>query len=242
MNAPTDRLLEESLKRFSVHEEIRHAFPEVRIAVVIALGVRNAPSDQGSTAALERAGALVRANFGAGRLRDHPRIACWHEIYRRFGTKPTKYLCSTEALASRALKSDKAVPAINLLVDHYNALSLQHLVPIGGEDLDQLSGRLELRPAAGHESFDIADDPSADQVVVPRGEVVWVDQAGVTCRRWNWRQGRRTRLTESSRNAYFIVESVTPSTGEAEGEQIVQQLCEVLRGLGYAQAVGVVRL
>lgn len=27
------------------------------------------------------------------------------------------------------------------------------------------------------------------------GEVIWRDDAGVTCRQWNWRQCTRTRIT-----------------------------------------------
>lgn len=42
------------------------------------------------------------------------------------------------------------------------------------------------------------------------GEVVWSDDAGVTCRRWNWRQGPRTRLTEASVSAIFLLESLAP--------------------------------
>jgi len=36
------------------------------------------------------------------------------------------------------------------------------------------------------------------------GEVVWCDAAGVTCRRWNWRQARRTQLREGTTTALFI--------------------------------------
>jgi len=42
------------------------------------------------------------------------------------------------------------------------------------------------------------------------GGVVWRDDAGVTCRRWNWRQGPRTRLTEESTSAVFLLESLMP--------------------------------
>jgi DNA/RNA-binding domain of Phe-tRNA-synthetase-like protein len=40
--------------------------------------------------------------------------------------------------------------------------------------------------------------------------VVWADDAGVTCRRWNWRQGRRTRLTEHSTEVLFLLERLEP--------------------------------
>jgi hypothetical protein len=42
------------------------------------------------------------------------------------------------------------------------------------------------------------------------GEVVWRDDLGVTCRRWNWRQGWRTQLTEASTRAFFVFDGLPP--------------------------------
>ena len=39
---------------------------------------------------------------------------------------------------------------------------------------------------------------------MPAGEVVWRDDRGVTCRRWNWRQGSRTQLTAGTTRAFFV--------------------------------------
>jgi DNA/RNA-binding domain of Phe-tRNA-synthetase-like protein len=47
------------------------------------------------------------------------------------------------------------------------------------------------------------------------GEVVWCDDAGVTCRRWNWRQARRTQLSEDTTAALFIIDALGPAAGEA---------------------------
>ena len=38
---------------------------------------------------------------------------------------------------------------------------------------------------------------------------------GVTCRRWNWRQGRRTQLREDTTAALFILDALAPMTDEA---------------------------
>ena len=40
--------------------------------------------------------------------------------------------------------------------------------------------------------------------------MAWADARGVTCRRWNWRQGTRTRLTETSTEALFLLERLAP--------------------------------
>ena len=37
----------------------------------------------------------------------------------------------------------------------------------------------------------------------------------MTCRRWNWRQARRTQLREDTTAALFILDALDPVTGQA---------------------------
>jgi DNA/RNA-binding domain of Phe-tRNA-synthetase-like protein len=158
--------------------------------VIVAEGLSNGPPDAGSDAAL--AAAEARASL------DHPHLAAWRDAFRAFGAK--RYRCSAEALIARALSD--GLPRISALVDRYNAVSVAHSVPVGGEDLDHVVLPVRLAFAAGGEPFD-------DAVVKP-GEVVWADAVGVTCRRWNWRQGVRTRLTDATTRAYFLFDALPP--------------------------------
>ena len=41
-------------------------------------------------------------------------------------------------------------------------------------------------------------------------EVVRCDNAGVTCRRWNWRQARRTQLRDDTTATLFILDVLGP--------------------------------
>jgi DNA/RNA-binding domain of Phe-tRNA-synthetase-like protein len=43
------------------------------------------------------------------------------------------------------------------------------------------------------------------------------DDLGVTCRAWNWRQGVRTRITETSTHVYFLLEAIEPEGALALG-------------------------
>jgi DNA/RNA-binding domain of Phe-tRNA-synthetase-like protein len=61
------------------------------------------------------------------------------ELYRRFGTDPTRTRPSSEALLRR-MKKGEPLPRINSLVDVANALSVQLQVPVGLYDLDQVKG------------------------------------------------------------------------------------------------------
>ncbi|MEP7762432.1 phenylalanine--tRNA ligase beta subunit-related protein [Sanguibacter sp. 25GB23B1] len=85
--------------------------------------------------------------------------------------------------------------------------------------------------ATGTEVFDTTAD-GADVVEHPEpGEVVWCDATGVTCRRWNWRQGRRTRLREDTTSALFVLDALDPFTDE-ELRAITDELVSHLLRLG----------
>lgn len=136
-----------------------------------------------------------------------PHTARWQDAYREFGVKPRAARPSTDALVRRAA-SERGLPSIGVLVDLYNAISILHRVPIGGEDLDRYSGGARLIIAAGNEPFHTTSDgqPLVDHP--DAGEPVWIDDDGVTCRRWNWRQTSRTAIDETTTRVGFIIDSL----------------------------------
>jgi DNA/RNA-binding domain of Phe-tRNA-synthetase-like protein len=139
-------------------------------------------------------------------------VEAWRAAYRAFGAKPQRTRNSLEALTRRA---PSGLPRVNRLTDVYNAVSVLHQVPLGGEDLTRYAGPPRLVRATGAEPFDTAAE-GADVVEHPEvGEVVWCDDAGVTCRRWNWRQARRTQLHDATTTAVFILDALDPLTDEA---------------------------
>lgn len=184
--------------------------PDYRAIVITADGLRGGPTDETGDAALRRAEADAAAALAGAEPADLPHIAEWREAYRAFGAKPQRTRPSVEALLRRAAVG---LPRIDRITDLYNAVSVSHLVPIGGEDRDRYAGSAQLVRAAGTETFDTG---SGGQPVVERpetGEVVWRDAAGVTCRRWNWRQCTRTRITGQTTSAVFILDGLAALGG-----------------------------
>jgi len=181
---------------------IREIAPSFVGAVVYVDGVVNAPSDAWSDALLEAAAARV-ASLPVTPA-EHPHMRAWNEVYRRFGARPKLYKNGCLALASRA-----PLPRINALVDLYNSVAMSQMLPIGGEDWDTLQSNLLRTRALGHEEFLCNEACSAVERPQP-GEPVWLDRAGVTTRRFNWRQARRTRITLETRAAYFVLDAVAP--------------------------------
>ena len=153
---------------------------------------------------LEQAVATVRSGDPAW---AEAHLDAWREVFRRFGAKAQRTPCSAEALRKRVLR-DGSLPRLSPLVDLYNAVSLRFAVPVGGENLAAYVGTPRLVVATGTEVFDTMRDGQPAEEHPEAGEVVWRDDYGVTCRRWNWRQGVRTRLDSDARRMWFILESL----------------------------------
>ncbi|WP_323449126.1 B3/B4 domain-containing protein [Streptomyces yaizuensis] len=211
---------------FTVSDEVRALAPGFLHLAVEARGLTPGAGDDTGAALLADAGRRLAGRLDGRAPHEDPHMAAWREVYTAFGAKPSRTRNSAEALARRAL-ADGALPRINPLVDLYNAISVAHLVPVGGEDLDLIQGGMRLVRATGDEPF-VTVAAGAETVEHPEpGEVVWCDDAGVTCRRWNWRQGPRTRLTDASTNAIFLLEAVPPMTAAgltAAGEELAEAL------------------
>ncbi len=192
----------------AVAPEVFLRFPAVRIGVVVARGVDNATPRPTLIAALRAAEARVRRQLAGVELAAHPAVAPWREAYRAFGARPKKHVSSLESLLRRVLAGDP-VPSIQPLVDLYNRISLDHLLPAGGEDLDRLVGSLRLRFAGEDEPFvRLLGDPEP-RPPVP-GELIYADEEGAVCRRWNWREADRTKLSSATRNAVLVLEALPP--------------------------------
>lgn len=207
-----DQPLHPMLADASVASDVLALRPDYRALLVVATGIRGGPTDAASDAALLAAEEGVRRRLAGEPPESLPEIAAWREAFLGFGVKPRAARSSVEALVRRI---DAGLPRINRLTDLYNAISVAHLVPLGGENLDAYAGAPRLVRAAGDEPFDTVADGKPVTVTADPGEVVWRDDLGVTCRRWNWRQCVRTRLDERTVNALFILDGLGPLSDDA---------------------------
>lgn len=173
---------------------------DYRALLLVVEGLAPGPSDEWS-------GALLKAAELDAPPPDHPHVLAWAEAFRAFGAKPQRTRPSLTALLRRV---PEGLPRVDRLTDAYNAISVRHAVPVGGEDLDAYRGPIRLTRATGDEPFEtVAAGEPVIEAPEP-GEVVWRDDAGVTCRRWNWRQCTRTRLTTTTTRAVFVLDALEP--------------------------------
>jgi DNA/RNA-binding domain of Phe-tRNA-synthetase-like protein len=225
---------EAALAGATVSPEVLELRPDYTVLLLVADGLTGGPSDAESDALLARAERDANSAMEGPRIEDLEHVAEWREAFRAFGAKPQRTRNSVEALLRRV---PDGLPRVNRLTDVYNAVSVMHVMPIGGEDLDRYVGPPRLVRAVGDEEFDTV---AAGERVIESpepGEVVWRDDAGVTCRRWNWRQCRRTKLTDRTTTAVFILDCLA-AAGEdgalAAGEDLREHLAKMNPGAQFA--------
>ncbi|HEY5148789.1 MAG TPA: phenylalanine--tRNA ligase beta subunit-related protein [Mycobacterium sp.] len=224
MSHHPDPSLPPMLAGAAVDDAVLALRPDYRALLIVATGVRGGPSDEIGDAALRRAEDTARARLAGRPPETLPQIAAWREAFAGFGVKPRQARSSVEALLRRV---DAGLPRIDRLTDLYNALSVEQLIPVGGEDLDQYVGPPRLVRATGDEPYDTIADGDPTTITADPGEVAWRDDAGVTCRRWNWRQCVRTRLAQDTVNVLFILDGLDPVSTDAlqaAGQDLVDRL------------------
>ncbi len=208
-----------------VSGEIFSRFPQYIRGVVVVRGLNNEGEKQRLFELLRRVEAEATHDESLQDIKNHPRTASWRQAYADFGANPNKFYSSIESLARRARRGDQ-LSYINTLVALFNYFSLKHMVPSGGDDLDRVDGSLSLILAKGDEPFtplnsDVAEYPAP-------GEVIYVDNSKVMCRRWNWRQGDQTKITPMTTNVAINVDCLPPVSMQ-EAKAITEELADLVK-------------
>jgi DNA/RNA-binding domain of Phe-tRNA-synthetase-like protein len=202
-----------------VRDEIWERFPGMEIAIAVGRGIDNTiprpEIDVWWRAVWEQAGALGRAHESA---QAHPHVAPWRTAFREMGLSPRDFRSSIEALLRRAMRGGEPF-TISPLVDFYNAVSLHHVVPIGGFDLGDIAGPIEVRLTREGDTFHSFD--SDERIAVPPGEVAYVDGSALLTRHFVWRQSREGMVTPKTRDVLLLTEILAPVGSSAATEALV---------------------
>ncbi|MDE3107474.1 MAG: hypothetical protein KGJ42_04910, partial [Acidobacteriota bacterium] len=124
--------LEQFLDEASVDSSVWTLRPDYQAILLVADGLLAGPSDEISDALVRAAEIAGRDALGAQPVEQLEHVAAWRDAYRAFGAKPQRTRSSLEALLRRL---PMGLPRVNRLTDMYNAISVIHQIPVGGEDL-----------------------------------------------------------------------------------------------------------
>ena len=193
--------------KFSITNDLLEKYPSTHVGLIFVKGCDNGRNTPEIAYILRESEGHLRERMADKTLLDLPELKAWRETYKSFGAKKGRRV-SIEAMAKRVNKGDE-LPSISPLVDLYNAVSLRYIFPCGGEDLAYVKGDVELGFANGNESFYRIGGEENEPPV--QGEVVYKDNEGCLCRCWNWREADRTKLTENTKDAVLVIETLDPN-------------------------------
>ncbi|MGD8229612.1 MAG: phenylalanine--tRNA ligase beta subunit-related protein [Desulfobacteraceae bacterium] len=218
-----------------VHEKIFEDYPTFRRGIVVAKKMQNSGHSKELEALLREV--TAEAAERPIDLKADPRIMVWNEAHRQFGSNPNKYPPAHCALLKRVQKPGAQIPFINKTVAIMNYNAIKDKIPVGGDDLMRAGGTLELRYAEGTENFTPLGKPDTVEHPDP-GEIIYVvsDSGEVMCRRWNWRNGHKTLITEETQ----IIVMNTDGLGEDSEERAVitrDRVARMLREFCQAKVI-----
>jgi DNA/RNA-binding domain of Phe-tRNA-synthetase-like protein len=214
---------------FSIDEKLFNLFPGLKIGVLVCEIRNTGYGEDGLETILEG----LKSNFQYEKPQDHPHIKVWRAAFNKLGIPASKYYSSIESLLRRALKGGP-FPRINPVVDLYNAVSLKHLVPMGGHAIPPLEGNIALCFAKGGEPFVPMD--SGDTETVDADEVVYKDDREVLTRRWVWRQCNKDKVTAQT-GSVFVPIDIMEGLPEGLCETVMTEMEEKLLKNGYGSVV-----
>ncbi len=215
--------------KFQIAKQIFEKFPGLTIGVIVAKGINNSGTLAEIQEKLRNEEKRIRTNYRIESLSQNPKIDIWRKAYSAFGGKPKENKSSVENLY-RFVLHGSSLRHINNLVDMYNLVSLKHMVPVGGEDTDTIQGNVLLTFAAENEPAVLLLGDKEARPPHP-GEVIYKDSISALCRRWNWREADRTKLTEETKNCILVIEGLPPVTQEEidtaakELKELVEKHC-----------------
>lgn len=196
-------------KSIIIVPEIFDVFPTFRRGVVIVNFMKNEHHNSMIDSLLRKAVDERRSNNWI----EHEYVKAWDEAHRKFNSNPNRYPPSVKALLKRIQKGG-GVPFINSAVALFNYISLKYLLPCGGDDVARISGNLCLGFASGKEKF-VPLGGNEEENPIP-GEVIYFDDKSlkVMCRKWNWRNGEFSKITEDTKRAVINIDGIGPVPDE----------------------------
>lgn len=157
-------------------------------------------------------------------LKEDRIIQGFYELHKEVGIPKRKNLPASENLLKNLLKKQE-FHKINPLVDLYNLISMDTKLALGAHDLDKTEGNITLRLTQGNENYIPLGSVEAKEVKA--GIYSYIDDANDIICYSEIRQVDKTKVTEESKDVFFIVQG-NQATTDKYVEDVAQELITVV--------------
>ena len=154
-------------------------------------------------------------------------------LHDNVGVKRRKNIPASENLIKLLLKNHDMV-YINKAVDIYNLISLDSKLALGAHNMDYVDGNVTLRFTDGTEKY----VPLGQEEPVPVNphEYCYCDDSNEVLCRLEIRQVNKTKVDETARNVFYIVEGNTATPDELlqkTAQEIIDTTVRYCGGAGH---------
>ena len=136
-------------------------------------------------------------------LKSDPILEGFNVLHDNTGVKRRKNIPASENLI-KLLKKRGDMFYLNQAVDIYNLISLESKLALGAHDIDHVDGNVTLRFTDGTERFQPIGQ--SEPIPINAGEYSYCDDANEVLCRLEVRQVEKTKVTEASKNIFYIVQ------------------------------------
>ncbi len=164
----------------------------------------------------------------------------YHKIHENGNISKRKNIPASENLI-RLLIEKKTMYNINPIVDIYNYISIKTKICLGAHDIDKTDGDVTLRFHNGLENYKPIGINTSSNVKL--NEYSYIDSNNDILCRLEVRQVEKTKITEKSKNVFYIVEGNDKTTDEylvSVCNEIISETTKILGGKGYIEEVKII--
>ncbi len=209
------------MRKIIIDQEIFEKFPSFQRGIIIVSQMTNISSNKRIKKLLNKEiEEKMDQNFMENDL-----VKAWDKVHLKFGSNPEQFPPSIKSLLARIAKGG-GLSFINSAVALFNYISIKYLLPCGGDDVKRIEGNLRLGLAKGNEMF--IPLGTTDKESPEAGEVIYFDDKTlkVMCRRWNWRNGDLTKISEATGKMVINLDGIEPAS-----QSLIEQARDELANL-----------
>ena len=163
-----------------------------------------------------------------------PILEGFNLLHDKTGVKRRKNIPASENLI-RLLKKNQGMFFINQAVDIYNLISLESKLALGAHSIDRVEGDFTLRFTDGTERF--VPIGQTEPIPVAAHEYCYCDDANEVLCRLEVRQVEKTKVEESARNIFYIIQG-----NEATPDELLHEIAQKIIDLTtkYCGGTGII--
>lgn len=145
----------------------------------------------------------VLADFSSEKIRQDKVLQGFRDLHTSFGFSNRTFIASPENLLENSSRTGQ-LPAVNLLVDIYNTVSIKTRLALGAHDLSRISGNIHLRITDGTEGYwPLGAQEKKD---VRPGAYAYIDDNNDVICMLEVRQVEKTKVSVETKECFYIIQ------------------------------------